>query len=687
MRFQQTHLGVPVAFRGAGVVQNPDGTTAWAVVRVEEDLPSATPAVGRAQAAASASASVGLTAKPDDARLAYLPTAIGTKLAWIVYPSERIPGLPVAPVVAIDAQTGITIGGWNAAVSAGAAKVYATNPVASPGTMDVTLPLASGATTLDNELVQSKNCIDTKLVKPVSIFGFSLNVHVCELQQKAVADTNGDFLFPPGGDTEPEDPFSEVSMFWHVNRAYEFFHGFGMTDLSTKPLPTISNLMLPDGYQTQDLTKMSNPDLPFAPFQNAFFSPADPLFAGVFGIQGAAMWFGQGPKRDYSYDGDVIYHEFTHAVVDHTLKLIGAWHADEQGLIDSPGAMNEGLADYFSSALTGDPLVGEYAAQDLAPGLPAIRDLSNALTCPANVSGEVHSDSQFWSAGLWTARSALDATKQAAFDQAVFNVMAASPGGDLGFEDLAELFVTSVKTEVDTATGNALQAELEKRGTLPGCQRVLEFGDKPITGTDPFLANSLFTAGLGESLLGSAAYAPGPLQVHLAVAGATELKITFQVVPSGQSGGLPFNQGSPFTPKLLIHWGSEPLVFDYNANVTSNADLTLDAPIDANKVSIVTDIPPGTTSAYVMVVNAGDQGGGYRNLDFEFSGDAPDAGDDAGTDTDAGADAGTPPKTSKSDGDDGGCGCRTAETPNTSSFLLGLFAMAFASLLRRRRPR
>jgi MYXO-CTERM domain-containing protein len=477
-------------------------------------------------------------------------------------------------------------------------------------------------------------------------------------------------------------------MFWHVNRAYTFFQGFGMTDLSTKPLPTISNLMLPAGYQTQDLAKMSNPNLAFAPFQNAFFAPADPLFSSVFGIQGAAMWFGQGPKRDYSYDGDVIYHEFTHAVVDHTLKLVGTWHADSQGLIDSPGAMNEGLADLFSGALSGDPKLGEYAAQDLAPGLTAIRDLSNQLTCPANVSGEVHSDSQFWSAGFWTARAGLDPTKQPAFDKALFDVMAATPGGDIGFEDLAALFVTSVKTEIDTVTADLLQKELEKRGTLPGCKRVIEYSGKSINGSDPFLAYAVFTPGLKDALLGGAAYAPGPIQVHVPVPAAATLSVTFSTVQS-QGSGLPIDQGTPFAPKLLVRWGAEPISFEYGGDVTSNADATVDAPISAGHATANVEVPVGTTSAYLMIVNAGDQQGGYKNLGFAFSGEVADAGSDAGAvdaGSDAASDAGGPAKKSESDGDSGGCGCHTAGGHDGPlPFALGAIALAALSIFSRRR--
>jgi MYXO-CTERM domain-containing protein len=683
VRFRQEHHGVPVAFRGAGVVLRGDGNAAWAVTRLESALPDTTPTLSADAAAALATKWSGLVAHADDARLAIVPLPSGARLTWVVYPRERIVELAYAPVVLVDAQSGERLGGWNAAVHAGAAQVFPTNPTASPTPTDVTLPLPSGATTLENAVVKSLNCIDQKQTKKVSLYGFTLTVHVCGLEQTATADTNGDFLYPPGADTDPEDAFSEVSMFYHVNRAYERFQGFGMSDLGTKPLPTISNLRLPAGYQTQDLAKMSDPNQPLVPFQNAFFSPADPLFSSVFGLNGAAMWFGQGPLRDYSYDGDVVYHEFTHAVVDHTLALVGSWHADDQGLVDSPGAMNEGLADFFSSTIAGDPKVGEYAAQDLAPGLPAIRDLSNDYTCPANISGEVHSDSQFWSAGLWTARANLAANEAAAFDQAIFDVMAAAPGGDLGFDDLASLFVTSVKTELGQAVSDPLAAELQTRGTLPSCQRMREYAGKPLSGSDPFLANAFIAPGTDDALAKGIPYAPGVVAFHVPVPAALTMTVTFTQVDTG-GGGNPFQTGTPFAPQILVRWGAAPISFDWSAGVTSNADLTVDAPITSGHGAATVDVPAGADGAYVMIVNTGSLEGGYKNVDFAFSGTpvtAPDAGDDAGAD--AGADAG-PGKQPAADDSGGGCGCRTSSAP-TPAFPAGLALLALGALVRRRR--
>jgi Zn-dependent metalloprotease len=71
------------------------------------------------------------------------------------------------------------------------------------------------------------------------------------------------------------------------------------------------------------------------------------------------MWFGQGTFIDFGYDGDVVYHEFGHYVVNQTVNFVGSPHVDKYGLTVAPGAMNEGMADTYSSFITGDPYVGE----------------------------------------------------------------------------------------------------------------------------------------------------------------------------------------------------------------------------------------------------------------------------------------------------------------------------------------
>jgi MYXO-CTERM domain-containing protein len=395
------------------------------------------------------------------------------------------------------------------------------------------------------------------------------------------------------------------------------------------------------------------------------------------------MWFGQGPKADYSYDGDVVYHEFGHAVVDHTLKLVGNYHADEQGLVSSPGAMNEGLADYFAAAITGGSAMGEYAATDLAPGLKSIRDLANTETCPANLSGEVHADSKFWTGGLWKVRETLAAADQDKMDQAVFDVMAASPGGDLGFEDLTKLIITSVKSGVSPAAADALTKEMTDRGALPTCDRVIEYKDKPINSGSVDLGGIFWAPGKQDSAIAGASYAPGVIQFKVPIPAATELSVSFSEIKTGGGGTSIFGGGNPFAPSVLVRFGDDPIKFAYSPAFDATADLTAEAPVAGGKGVATVQVPAGATNAYVMIVNTGDQSGGYRNVNFAFSGQppAPDAGP-----VDAGADAGPPPNSAKP-GDDEGCGCRTAGGPGGSGWWLAGALLGLVTLRRRRNLR
>ena len=166
-----------------------------------------------------------------------------------------------------------------------------------------------------------------------------------------------------------------------------------------KPLPVAVNLC------TINLSTLDFAG-PLVPFDNAFFSPgAGNLDRRTCSSTGRTRsCSARARSTDFAYDADVISHEFTHAVIDTLGKLNPPGFEDAQGLNDDPGAMNEGLADYFSSALGGDPLVGEYGGKNI-PGSDAaegaVRDLTNTDLCADDRWGEVHQDSQAFSASLW----------------------------------------------------------------------------------------------------------------------------------------------------------------------------------------------------------------------------------------------------------------------------------------------
>ena len=102
--------------------------------------------------------------------------------------------------------------------------------------------------------------------------------------------------------------------------------------------------------------------LAYSPFDNAFFSPGvDGNFINtLLGTEGDGIFFGQGTMADFAYDGDVITHEFGHYMASYLGALQEQGLKDEIGTNDSPGAMNEGFADFFAGARTEDAIMGGY---------------------------------------------------------------------------------------------------------------------------------------------------------------------------------------------------------------------------------------------------------------------------------------------------------------------------------------
>jgi MYXO-CTERM domain-containing protein len=608
VKMPQMHAGLPVANRGATVSFGPDGVARLAAVKLAEDLPGdVTPSVDAATAAIAATKAAQVEMDPKVAHLAIWDGANGPQLAWFFYARPQY-ALPYAPAVVVDAKTGEVIVRYNAAVSVHQAQVYPTNPVKSPSLTKVTLNLPSGATKLSNSLVVGQNCIDNHTLKNVQ----GLSVHTCDLIQTAIADGNQDFPQMPADDTAIEDPFAELHIFYHTNHVYEMFQGFQPGfKVQAAPIDTVANLRWPPGLPPADQfdpSKLSNPNLPLLPFQNAFFAPADPSFSALFGVDGAGMWFGQGPLKDYSYDADVIYHEFTHAAVDATVKFVGTPHRDQFGISMSPGGMNEGTADYFSSALAGDPDVGEYAVGDIDPGLKSIRSLTAPDACPTAIGGESHQDATLYSASLWDVRSKLADAQKKQFDLAVFSAMNAAPSGDISYEDFAQVIITQVKNSaLGAAVAQQLTNAFTNRGILPQCTRVLGYTgvamDGPLlidTGSGGKLGVWFLPGTQSSGISSPLGYSPGVFQVHATFADTTDtLNIAFQAADTGGQG---------IKPKVVVRFGDEPIQFTWNPYATVGEVVAVNAQGGGQGLasySATVPVPVGTKSAFVMIANSG----------------------------------------------------------------------------------
>ncbi len=706
-RFGQTYQGLDVIGRGGALVTYASGKPRFATIRVEDRLPaSVVPTLTPDRAAAIAAQRAGIPASASNARLVVWPTPAGAILAWSVLPPSLLP-LPYVPLVVVDATTGDVLSFQNLVRHKNLARSFEFNPVSTPDLIDVTLPIDDPLTVPQNALTESYNCVDTHQVKTVTVFGVNFTVHVCEMLQNAEADAvTGDYTqYGYVDDTSGGDPFAEISIFYHANKAYSFFKGFDPNfelEADSKPLFLVANLMTPAGLMAGDFSKMADPDIPFDPFPNAFSTGWDPQYGPIVStlwpqITGGALMFGQGAKADFAYDGDVVYHEFTHSVVGATIKLVGSWHLDSQGATVAPGAMNEALADYFSSAIAGDAASGEYAGTEF--GDDAIRHIDNDFVCPKNLAGEVHYDSQFFSAALWAVRSELgsDADRRL-FDEAIFTALTAGPSGDLSYEQVAQLFVTSVESSaLGSAVGSQLQSAFESRGVLPACNRTVEWTGTPISSPDPNLARH-FIAGGTANFTKSMTYAPGLFQVHVPLpANTTQLKMSFVQMVSGGTSPLPTGN-TPYKPAFLVSFDT-PIEFNVMAGGTANTDTLVDAAKSGTSFSAQVDVPASATDAYVMVVNKGQDDGYYEKLSFDTVVDEPppDAGADAqdsGVEPDGAVDdasgqdaAVNPPSQNAADSSDdsGGCGCSVPSSARTSATALGLLGLFLGSVVARRR--
>jgi MYXO-CTERM domain-containing protein len=702
VRFEQTYRGLPVIGRGAAVRMNAAGKPEVSTVRLATDLPATIiPSLHVSDATKVARGQTILPVSDRDAQLALFPVGDEVRLAWVVLP-RMIPGIPTAPRIIVDAQTGDVLESVETVVfnEAPKASVFRSNPERDKTQELLTLPMPPEGGKLENAFLKTFNCIDKKRVADLNFFGQSFRARVCDLDHLAAPNAEGNYVYPPqdtpGDKASRSDAYSEVSMYYHATRAYKFFREIGgLSDteqvVADKPFPTVANMQMPPGMMSGDQSRMADPEAPLDPFQNAFFSPAGgglgQVFELLYGLRQGGMWFGQGPNRDYSYDGDVVYHEFVHAVVDHTLKL-GSMHFDKYGMSAAPGAMNEGLADYFSAALTGDPEMGTYAAKDQLATLPYIRTLANQDTCPGAILGEVHFDSTLFSGGLWEARSTFTTPEdKKKFDAAVYKAMRTNAGrGDLGYSDLVNLILATLKTDLPPGE-TALRDAMTRRGVLPECSRVIEFKGAAINPPGGITSSRAFAApGLtSRPRNGTVDLMPGIIQVKAELPPNTaKVTVTFAVAEGrggggGGGGGGPFGGGqqTPFAPYVLGKLDA-PILWKAPRR-ESDAAFVVEAQLAGGKYKADIELPAGTQAQniHIQIANGGESQGGYAAIEVATVAGDPVKPDAPAADPDGQATTVT----------DDGCNCSTPGHAPTSTKLAAFGAFGLLALVGFRRRR
>ncbi|MFH1855661.1 MAG: hypothetical protein ABH836_00340 [Candidatus Omnitrophota bacterium] len=160
---------------------------------------------------------------------------------------------------------------------------------------------------------------------------------------------------------------AEMNVFYHVNKIYDY----------------VKNTLRCDGMDWQMSAKVNKQN-----YANAYYSPV--LKEIVFGDGGDKY-------ENFALFSDVIYHEYTHAVTDVIYRQVGI----DMLPSGEPGAIHEGLADYFACTINGDSVEGEGVLGNSA------RDLNNTLKYPNDIKYEVHKDGMIIGGVFWDLRANL----------------------------------------------------------------------------------------------------------------------------------------------------------------------------------------------------------------------------------------------------------------------------------------
>lgn len=605
---------------------------------------------------------------------------------------------------------------------------------------------------LRHPLYLAQNCPDYhQLIDlDLSMMGLGkIKAHFCTEAQTAHADDDGQFYFDDWKDENGEfwdrglnDKFAEVQMFYHVGQAYDFFltlmddyeGSSGVADWqghAMAPMMATVNFKIPLNMSSfsggmPDITKIfqevSDPNGELYPFDNAFFMPGSQSM-GLPGLSKPhdSIVFGQGTLADFSWDGDVIYHEFTHSV-DNSVNNGGTVQyndfADEWGINPEPGGLSEGYADTFPAFMTNEPTMGEYSLATF--GDANVRDLAGDDICPNALQGEVHADSPVWSQSNYQAREAavnavageMDVeTARHKFAQATF-IGLSSVVGEQGFAETAAATLEAVK-ELMGENAHAAAAEVYAAKNTDDCARIMsDGGTGKIEREYPIAAPEAI-----RMFIQGDPYTPGIIQYEMNVNPGDKVINFSATMSAGMGGGsmIP-GMGGEADVQMIVR-KDEPIQFKYQAGKVKTDDdvigpLTLD---DAGRFSLEGNLEDGSLPEgkyYLMPVNAGAARGNMLFLEVEIAAETT-AGDkgvhlypeqgvdpedtdttDLGTDEDDGTD--TPGGTDTVDDgddsdvieeegdqdtkdDDSGCGCSNVSAKSSNVSLLGLLGSLLIS--------
>jgi hypothetical protein len=324
------------------------------------------------------------------------------------------------------------------------ANVFDPNPaVDTDGPHRITLQHLTSSTNLEGSFARAYSCVSDCLSRRNRVF-----------TQYAVADLDGNFLYEPD-EPSTTDPFSETSAYYHLDKITTWFEeelGFVYECGSPPqrlPVDVYTNMDETNGYF-------------MAVWRDTTERCADIVLGGAL----------TPPGRDFAYDGEVIYHEYTHGVIIDTMGWSASIDVDQLGHDYSPDGISEGTADYYALTVTDNPVLGEYALTALG----GTRRADNDRVCPDGIVGEGHYDGQLWSGTLWDIRTQIGAAKTDRLALSVLNTLPGAPS----FHDAGTTLVNQARalegSVLDAGDADIVEAAVNTR-QLIGCERVVYLED------------------------------------------------------------------------------------------------------------------------------------------------------------------------------------------------------------------
>ena len=319
----------------------------------------------------------------------------------------------------VDANTGRLLRSGNLIkFASNTAKVFDENPISTPDPIEIELPWvaddADGKLTASADEKGLRKIVTANCPDEGETFTYAqYEMPRCTVRQIADKNENGSFVYEDWGNglkytQDLKDVYPEVSLYYHMSKIYNYIGSLGLEEYKElpnhkkkgelHPIVGVANFQMVgylSGYNSDKLM----------PMDNAFYSQHDPYFAeflfGDFEYNNSdALIFGQGTSADFAYDGDVIYHEFGHGIIEGITRLSYEAAADEYGFSNEALGLNEGMADVFSFIMTEDPCLAEYVAKGVGQmggaveldGVPCLRTTTNPNLVNENFVGEAHND-------------------------------------------------------------------------------------------------------------------------------------------------------------------------------------------------------------------------------------------------------------------------------------------------------